>query len=571
MIGRVSLFLVAVPFAALAAAALLLLTEPLAGGGEGQEGSGSVLVARLGDEPTGDASSGAMVSRAASGRPERPVPTVTLSVNENVVPGRTGAADTASPDQGDLPEDPPTAPATEQRATRLRGQIRSASGEPLEAPRVRVRERRNVHAPLGPTFPFGPWREVAVVNGGEFVLEAGPDRFVEVEVTAEGQETLRREMVPNGQVEFVLRQPLALEGRVVVASSGLPVFGGEVTVTQASGVRRVLTDREGGYRIEGLANEFALVEIDHRLYRPQLTGLSEPLHARAGAVLRRDFRLEPGLQLSGQVHLPWDVSDPSSFQTAAQVVRVELHDLSLGARAGVQEFRGHPYGFAFHSLRPDGHYQLRGYIGTALRGVRTIEMRPNLPPVHLDLRGQWELSGQMTDEQGLPIADMVIEARPDPVPANSDKKVFTARTGRDGYFLLNDLPDGIELDLLAHHDPPQGGPRYALTSLGRANASLISRNVGKSVPLGATIEGVLLGGVSEAVTGALLRVQVALADRSHTLFTSIGPDGAFRLAGLPPGPAHIAFVIEGGQTAGVGGPLLLVPGETRTLHATLEQ
>ena len=121
-------------------------------------------------------------------------------------------------------------------------------------------------------------------------------------------------MVPNGQVEFVLRQPLALEGQAMVASSGLPVFGGVVTVTQASGVRTALTDREGRYRIAGLANEFALVEIDHRLYRPQLAGLSEPLHARAGTVLRRDFRLEPGLSLAGEVRLPWDISDPSSFQ-----------------------------------------------------------------------------------------------------------------------------------------------------------------------------------------------------------------------------------------------------------------
>lgn len=185
-----------------------------------------------------------------------------------------------------------------ERASRVRGRVEDASGEPVPGASVRLRPappppgtvgvevRRSENTADVEAGPDGSFA-FAEVAPGAVTLEASAEGFVppepvELQVPADGQVQEVRLVLGRG----------AVVGGWITNAGGEPVAGAQVRI----GEIRSESDAEGRYRLAGIPPGSAALALSHPAYKPkgQLVDV-QPGENRA------DVMLERGATVSGRV------------------------------------------------------------------------------------------------------------------------------------------------------------------------------------------------------------------------------------------------------------------------------
>ena len=136
------------------------------------------------------------------------------------------------------------------RPTRLRGIVRTATGQPVERAMVAVGERGHYVSgvPLEKTTP--EYREVRTGPDGRFELVGVPRSVTWVTVTCGGYPITRAQWEPAAEVEIEveLESGAVIAGRVIDDATGRPVEGADVQLCGFQ--QRATSDAAGRFQIE---------------------------------------------------------------------------------------------------------------------------------------------------------------------------------------------------------------------------------------------------------------------------------------------------------------------------------
>ncbi len=408
----------------------------------------------------------------------------------------------------------------------LQSRVVDADGNPLSAAVVVVREHGNL---LDRELrPFGEGRElfgVALVDGGgEFVVPTTSGRTYEVFVSSDGYSASYHRASVALPPTIVMSRPGRLHGVIRRASDDAPISGVTVTIQSGAVRKAVMTDDAGGYLFEEVPAEGLLVEVRHPAWRPERVRINRILQ---DAVVRRDFRLDPGAELRGRVVSATDGSPvPSIDVELFEVYRAQIFGIATSDANG--EFR-------FGGLVPNGRY--RAAVISGGRGDSAayfdVDLNGEIPPVELVVDGTWALEGVVLDEGGLPIENVVLTLRDvvtgSPVPERS------VLSNDSGEFRFDGLGAQRHFSLAAWH-PDYVPLTFADVQAGEASFTSVQlRLVG-----GGRVGGVVRDQSGAPLAGALVRLSTrgdsgATSPASEFLYTYTDSDGAFEFDHAPSG------------------------------------
>jgi protocatechuate 3,4-dioxygenase beta subunit len=309
-----------------------------------------------------------------------------------------------------------------------------------------------IHAPRPPALPGQPGAGVRLTGS---VIDGAGLPVAGAEVSAEPE---------KGAPERALATSAALDAGVADAGVAAPVAAS------------LPTGPDGRFVIEGLAAG---------RYRLRVTG---------PGLLAAELRFVPvpsdeaRIVVARQVAIDGTVTDGGKPVTTANVgIRGE-------AIGGTLEVKTDPHG-AFHVPNlPEGRYQVFAYEGAnAARTVRVARLGAGpFAPVELRLEAGAIVVGRVIDrDEGTPVV-AAIELR----PSGEDQAPRFARTGDDGVFRIEGVPNGRWI-----------ADAYAPGYLSPGGVEL---EAGKGVPelalvRGGAIEGRVLDGEGRPVAGAAVR------------------------------------------------------------------
>jgi hypothetical protein len=180
-------------------------------------------------------------------------------------------------------------------ASRLRGRVEDAAGEPVPGASVRLRPAPPPPGTVGVEVRRSEnIADVDAGSDGTFAFDEVAAGAVTLEASAEGfvpPEPVELQVPSDGEVRLVLGRGAMVAGWVTNAA-GEPVAGAQVRI----GAIRAESDAEGRYRLAGIPPGSAALAVNHPAYKPkgQLVDV-QPGENRA------DVTLERGATVSGRV------------------------------------------------------------------------------------------------------------------------------------------------------------------------------------------------------------------------------------------------------------------------------
>ncbi len=374
----------------------------------------------------------------------------------------------------------------------IEGSVRTQGGEPVEgAIVVAIREPRE-EAFMKGRIDFGKYWTRSGPSGSFAFHDLPPGEGYVFIAKKEGLSTAVRPRIDvpaEGPVDLVLSKGFTLEGRVVDDATGRGIAGariGLVNHAERGGFGQGETDGEGRFRIEHLAPGGYFVMITAPGYRQEETEIEGP----PGGVLHEEYRLAPGLRLSGKV---------VEAGTGKPIPGAEITASSQGGEFG-------PMGGATRCVSgPDGTFVLDGVnVGKEIHMDRASGTRTEVSMVVVMARKkgwshgeplQLEIDPRAETKEGVVIemerraraAGRVLDADGEPVPGAKvtvisetwfRDRFLTGETAEpistdaEGAFAVG-LPPGERGLVLAHHpehafdfepfkDPPPGEMRKDL-------------------------------------------------------------------------------------------------------------
>jgi hypothetical protein len=197
----------------------------------------------------------------------------------------------------EAPTSRPLAVALE-RASRLRGRVEDAAGEPVPGASVRLRPAPPSPGTVGVEVRRSENAADAETGGdGTFAFDEVAPGAVALEASAEGfvpSEPVELQVASGGEipeVRLVLGRGAVIAGWVTNAARE-PVAGAQVRI----GALRTESDAEGRYRLPGIPPGSAALALSHPAYRPK----SQLVDVQPGEN-RADVTLERGATVSGRV------------------------------------------------------------------------------------------------------------------------------------------------------------------------------------------------------------------------------------------------------------------------------
>jgi protocatechuate 3,4-dioxygenase beta subunit len=423
----------------------------------------------------------------------------------------------------------------------LTGTVRGPDGKPIEGALVIAK-------------PSHEWLEPVTTTttvDGRFRLLM-PARTVgpwDVTIEKKGLASSSVERVTLGApMAVVLQKGGVITGTIRDGTDGRPVNGARVAAIRPSPLRYVLpwqpsvgavetlTDREGHFRLEGVAT--GLFEVEARAPR---YGVAQRRNIHAGAIV--DLLLLPGASISGVVR---GVGDRPA---AGAIVAAQRRDSYGWTRVGAAttDSRG---AFVLAGVQP-GSYFLMARNRDFAPALAQVEVEPLAEArVDISLRAGAPVLGRLVDEQDRAVAGKVVfeEMGGQAVPRQLAESL-RFETGPDGIFVLERVPVGThDLGLTAPGFAPRRlevevGPREKAVDLGKV---MLER--------GLVIAGRVVDRAGAPIPNSSLYAWPMTS--STFAFNSSSPDpvlsgadGSFVIGGLEAGTFNVTASIPGYVTA----------------------
>ncbi|MFL6197864.1 MAG: carboxypeptidase regulatory-like domain-containing protein [Thermoanaerobaculia bacterium] len=196
-----------------------------------------------------------------------------------------------------------------ERASRLRGRVEDAAGEPVPGASVRLRPAPPPPGTVGVEVRRSEnTADVEAGSDGSFAFAEVAPGAVALEASAEGflpPEPVELQVPSDGEVRLVLGRGAVVAGSITNAT-GEPVAGAQVRI----GGTRSESDAEGRYRLAGIPPGPAPLAVSHPAYKPK----GQPVDVQPGEN-RADVMLERGASVSGRVVDEAGVSRPGAELT----------------------------------------------------------------------------------------------------------------------------------------------------------------------------------------------------------------------------------------------------------------
>lgn len=407
----------------------------------------------------------------------------------------------------------------------VEGRVVDGDGEPVEG--AIVEAERGDEVAEATTAEDGSFAFASLESGKwEFDVRAdgyavpGPSDLRRVEIRVPERERGER---PR-EVEFTVRRPARLEGRVVAGDTPVPSVRLTLYYLFAEGFREGIEPYASSNRAQ--TNEDGTFEIDG-VAPGRLRIIAEsPEHA---TIQSRELFVEPGESVDGiEIDLaPRGVLTGSVVGSAGAAPSSEL--VLTGERLQSQrETETSAEGtFTFGNL-PSGHYRLtvraEGYWPETLRKVEVEEGEPTTRTVRL--KAGEGLFGRVLRPDGRSVAGAYVRME------NNGDRVEWSRTNQKGRFQWA--------------EPPEGPWSVSAISPEYAASRTISAVPGRAAEIrlgeGGGIEGRVVDAAGRPVEGAELGVSSMMVDgprpygvRAIDTVRSDGEDGSFRFGPLRPG------------------------------------
>ena len=348
---------------------------------------------------------------------------------------------------------------------------------------------------------------------------------------------------------------------LVIDGAGLPVAGAEVSAEPEKGApeRALATSaiRDAGVADAGVPAPVAIAPPTGADGRFAIEGLAAGryrLRVTGPGLLAAELRFVPvpsdeaRIVIARQVAIDGTVTDGGKPVTTATVgIRSE-------AIGGTLEVQTDPHG-AFHVPNlPEGHYQVFAYRDAlAARTVRVARLGAGpFAPVELRLEAGAIVVGRVIDrDEGTPVV-AAIELR----PSGEDQAPRFARTGDDGVFRIEGVPNGRWIaDAFASGYLSPGG---------------VELEAGKGVPelallRGGAIEGRVLDGDGQPVAGAAVRA-ITSGESAVEYSADVDRDRLRRYSGRTASPVpdsaalgHDPELLQRGELGVMIGPIPPLP------------
>lgn len=463
----------------------------------------------------------------------------------------------------------------------ISGAVRTPGGDPFPGARVWVPRPRSM---VLPSNRVAPAETEAIAESrseadGGFLLGALPDGILEVRASADGYADGVAKGVPAGtaQVDLVLQAGITVHGKVIHGDTSDPVADAEVVIGYG-GEKRTRSDPRGAFRVPGFAlSDLRGWKTAVRASHPEFGTFTD----YNAFMLGRTQGSPLVLPLSRAERIAGRVSDSEGQPIMGAQVRIEVSGLPAEARGYNPARDSRAITGSNGSFSVAAPTDLRHMIGDITYHVVAFHPaagRDRAGPLELprtgdpwpdvDLRlGGSVIGGKVTGEDGSPIPQARVSVRrtgptedAERWPTGSTFEGGTAYSGPNGEYRLM----GVE------HGPCE----VTATALGFAPRRIPALTAGEE-PLGVdivlsrggSVEGTVRdtegdpvaqaevlalpeeeltsespGEISE-YTGRLMLLSTAGLVSART-----GPDGSFRLAGVPDGTLRIVARAPGYET-----------------------
>ncbi|MFP2928447.1 carboxypeptidase regulatory-like domain-containing protein, partial [Pyxidicoccus sp. 3LG] len=310
----------------------------------------------------------------------------------------------------------------------------------------------------------------------------------------------------------------------MLLADGSPALGAEVRVYYTS--IRSAVDAEGRFSLGPLApgNYRVLAERDGQYGYAQVD-ISEEGQGEEATVY-----------LGTLSHVEGTVRDEAGRPIAGAYVSVYAAATDhVPTDNATTDAQGH---FRMGPMVPASYLFNMDADGYLKRKVEDVEVSASTPPLSFTLARAHLLSGIVTDTEGHPLPDVWLEAmKPAVLPARAkaptdeedeeevDPEVYSGPTDEEGHFVI---------------EVPERG-RYVLTAVGggslptRLDVDAPATALEVVLRGGATLEGTVVDASGAPLDGVQLSVKPGAEEKAPELKTRTDEQGAFRLAGLPPG------------------------------------
>jgi protocatechuate 3,4-dioxygenase beta subunit len=410
-------------------------------------------------------------------------------------------------------------------AVALEGLVKGPDGKPVEGALVIARKTGNVEEPLS----------TRTSADGRFRLSL-PRKAVgpwDVRVEARGLAHLQLDKAqPGSPLSVTLQKGRSVTGTVRDGSDNRPLAGAMVEARAADGWRFSLpwepsagavaarTDRDGRFRLEGLAN--GLFEVAARAPR---YGRAVRRNVRPGASV--DLLLLPGASITGSV------TGPDHRPVAGAIVAAQKRGEWGFEQAGTEttDARGR---FSLVGIEP-GTYVLAVRHPALAPGVADVTVEP-LADAQVDIvlgRGAPVLGRLMADRDRPVGGTVAVEALAGRRVTSRLAEILQAEAGPDGLFVIERVPPGDHVLVVR---APGFGKRSVEFAIGARAASVDLGEI-------ALDRGLVIGGhvrsrsgapIADASVNAYLLTDALVApDPAEPVRTEA--DGSFVIGGLEAG------------------------------------
>ncbi|MCP3961472.1 MAG: hypothetical protein GY719_26810 [bacterium] len=392
--------------------------------------------------------------------------------------------------------------------------------------------------------------------GQGYELKLTREGFAPAKITADALEPAEA----RTDLRAVLYRGLRAVG-TVVDERDVPIAGAEVRLAEQ-------VDRRRGFRFGGEESEppghstdadgrFAVPDLSAGRYDLQVEAegygsVSVPgveLPEGAGDIDLGTVVLPPGVTVEGRVvdsggqplaGVEIHATEPSKMSLPAAYQRLVLARTAPDAVTAVD---GH---FAVKNRRAGERLDLNvareGYVPQTVSGV----VAPPEEPLSVVLQPASRVTGRVVDEDGDPIAEAALQARPEGLGGSGGARFSSfnrARSGEDGRFELLDVEPG-KVTVVAE---AQGFQRTQISGLEAPAGGELS-GVELVLSAGVTISGVVLDADSEPVRGARVSVSATGGPGRPIVFIEIADgDGRFELTGIGLGPLTVTAEDDSGS------------------------
>jgi protocatechuate 3,4-dioxygenase beta subunit len=334
-----------------------------------------------------------------------------------------------------------------------------------------------------------------------------------------------------------------LTGKVVLASTGEPVAGVEVSAAGSGGLTSTLSDAEGRFTLDRLAPGS---------YKPWAEGdelygqAANQTHLGLGQTSEEVIvRVYPAAHVEGRVRIA-GADQPCTHGM------LRLHGPGSQDEYGELDDEGH---VELRAVLP-GHYE----VSVTCLGYLADEHYPALVVADHDLDGlEWEvhdaltIAGLVVDEAGDPIAGARVQARPvvepDAARSRTTRSGADATGGDGGFELAGLLPGRYELSAAIWNGP--SGPSEPLTVALEPGSNI--DDVRLVMPAVGSIRGRVVDPSGQPVLGAMVAASLVSQAGGGSAFCD--DVGGFVIDGLPAGQARVVA-----HTTNAGSVVLHKPG-----------